>query len=101
MSEGICTSIVDYFSALPDPRILLKTRYKLVDIVTMALCAVIAGADDWVEIASYAKAKEAWFRGFLYLFLKKASSYHLTSPGYRMEITLGLRVGFLISIRSY
>jgi predicted transposase YbfD/YdcC len=67
MAENVCTSIIDHFSALPDPRILLKTRHKLVDIVAMALCAVVAGADDWVEIAAYAKAKAAWFKGFLKL----------------------------------
>jgi predicted transposase YbfD/YdcC len=67
MAEILCTSIIENFSDLPDPRILLKTRHKLVDIVTIALCAVIAGADDWVEISAYAKAKEAWFRGFLEL----------------------------------
>lgn len=67
MAENVCTSIIDHFSALPDPRILLKTRHKLVDIVAMTLCAVVAGADDWVEIAGYAKAKQAWFKGFLKL----------------------------------
>ncbi len=65
MPKNVCTSILEHFSTLPDPRILLKTRHRLVDIVTMALCAVIAGADDWVEIAAYAKAKEVWFKGFL------------------------------------
>jgi len=63
----LCTLIIDNFSELPDPRILLKTRHKLVNIVTMALCAVTTGADDWAEIAGYAKAKEDWFRGFLEL----------------------------------
>jgi predicted transposase YbfD/YdcC len=67
MAENICTSIIEHFSALPDPRILLKTCHKLVDIVAMALCAVVAGADDWVEIAAYARAREAWFREFLEL----------------------------------
>lgn len=65
MPENVCTSILEHFSTLPDPRILLKTRHRLVDIVTMALCAVIAGADDWVEIAAYAKAKEGWFKEVL------------------------------------
>jgi len=65
MAENVCTTIIDHFSELPDPRILLKTTHKLVDIVAMALCAVVAGADDWVEIATYAKAREAWFREFL------------------------------------
>lgn len=67
MTKNVCTSIIEHFSALPDPRTLLKTRHKLVDIVAMALCAVLAGADDWVEIAAYAKAKEAWFKSFLTL----------------------------------
>jgi predicted transposase YbfD/YdcC len=67
MSENVCTSIIDHFSALPDPRILLKTSHKLVDIVAMVLCAVVAGDDDWVEIAAYAKAKETCFKDFLEL----------------------------------
>lgn len=67
MPENVCTSIMENFSTLPDPRILLKTRHRLVDIVTMALCAVIAGADDWVEIAAYAKAKRDWFKEVLKL----------------------------------
>jgi predicted transposase YbfD/YdcC len=67
MATNVCTTIIEHFSTLPDPRILLKTRHKLVDIVAMALCAVIAGADDWVEIATYAKTKKAWFKGFLEL----------------------------------
>lgn len=67
MEQGTGISIRDQFSALADPRILLKTRHKLVDIVTITLCAVIAGADDWVEIAAYGKEKEEWFRTFLEL----------------------------------
>ena len=67
MTENVCTSIIEHFSELPDPRIVLKTRHRLVDIVTMGLCAVLAGADDWVEIAAYAKARESWFKGFLKL----------------------------------
>lgn len=67
MAENVCTSIIEHFSGLPDPRILLKTQHRLVDIVAMALCAALAGADDWVEIAAYAKARESWFKGFLKL----------------------------------
>ena len=44
-------SIIDYFTSFPDPRILLKTDHQLIDIVVIALCAVIGGADDWVEIS--------------------------------------------------
>jgi hypothetical protein len=34
-------------------------------IVAIALCAVICGADGWVEIAEFGKAKEAWFATIL------------------------------------
>jgi predicted transposase YbfD/YdcC len=67
MTENVCTSIIEHFSVLPDPRMLLKTRHKLVDIVAMALCAVVAGADDWVEIAAYARARQSWFKEFVKL----------------------------------
>lgn len=67
MATNVCPTIIERFSTLPDPRILLKTRHKLVDIVAMTLCAVIAGADDWVEIATYANTRKPWFKGFLEL----------------------------------
>jgi len=50
MAETVCASIIENFSVLPGPRILLKTRHKLVDIVTMALWAVIAGAHDFMRL---------------------------------------------------
>ncbi len=43
MAENVCISIIEHFSELPDPRIVLKTRHRLVDIVTMGLCAVLRG----------------------------------------------------------
>ncbi len=44
MAETGCAAIIEHFSQLPDPRILMKTRHHLVDIVAMALCVVIPGA---------------------------------------------------------
>lgn len=67
MEPSTGVSIKDHFSALPDPRILRKTRHKLVDVIVITLCAVIAGADDWVEIAAFGKEKEQWFKTFLEL----------------------------------
>jgi predicted transposase YbfD/YdcC len=67
MEKSVGTSIIEYFSLLQDPRILLKTSHKLIDIVVITICAVIAGADDWVEISDYGKAKEDWFKTFLEL----------------------------------
>jgi len=51
MAENVYSSIIEHFSELPDPRILLKTQHRLVEIVTIALCTALAGADDWAEIA--------------------------------------------------
>lgn len=56
-----------FFADLPDPRVERSKRHALLDIVTIALCAVICGADSWVEIAQFGQAKEAWLRSFLAL----------------------------------
>jgi len=56
--------IAEHFSTLSDPRIELKTRHKLIDIIAVTLCAVICGADKWIEIARFGRAKEQWFRTF-------------------------------------
>ncbi|MCD4672731.1 MAG: transposase family protein, partial [Anaerolineaceae bacterium] len=37
------------FEDLPDPRIEKKTAHKLIDIVIIAICAVISGAESWTE----------------------------------------------------
>jgi predicted transposase YbfD/YdcC len=67
MEEAIGISAIEHFSSLSDPRILLKTHHKLIDVVVITLCAVVAGADDWVEIADFGKEKEQWLKNFLEL----------------------------------
>jgi predicted transposase YbfD/YdcC len=57
----------EHFEDLPDPRIDRTKLHKLLDIVLIAICAVICGADDWVEVAMFGEAKEVWFRTFLEL----------------------------------
>lgn len=59
--------LTEHFGDLPDPRIDRTKRHKLIDIVVIAMCAVICGADDWVEVAMFGEAKESWFRSFLEL----------------------------------
>lgn len=58
-------TIVDYFGGLEDPRIERSKRHSLVNIITIAICAVICGADSWVHVALFGKSKEEWFRTFL------------------------------------
>ena len=64
MDKG--NSISDFFSDLTEPRDSNK-RHKLIDIITVALCAVICGADSFEEIEEFGHAKETWFRTFLEL----------------------------------
>lgn len=61
------TSVSRHFAALPDPRADRGQEHRLVDIVTIALCAVLCGADDWVAIETFGRAKEGWLRTFLAL----------------------------------
>jgi predicted transposase YbfD/YdcC len=58
-------SIRTHFADLKDPR-MERTRYhNLMDIVVIAICAVICGADGWLDIAAYGVAKAAWLKTFL------------------------------------
>lgn len=60
-------SILEHFSDLPDPRIERTKLHKLADILTIAICAVICGAEGWTDIELFGKSKESWFKTFLEL----------------------------------
>ena len=60
-------TISDYFGEIKDPRIERTKRHKLIDIVTITICAVISGADTFVEIEEYGNAKHKWLKQFLQL----------------------------------
>ena len=57
-------AIAEHFSELEDPRWHNK-RHKLLDIVVIAICAVICGADSWEDIELFGQSKEEWLKGFL------------------------------------
>ena len=59
------TLIEQHFSGLKDPRMERTKKHALFDIVTITICAVIGGADNWVEVAEFGQSKETWLRGFL------------------------------------
>jgi len=59
--------ILDHFSEIEDPRIERNKLHKLIDIITIAICAVICNADTWEDIEEFGKAKEGWFRKYLEL----------------------------------
>jgi predicted transposase YbfD/YdcC len=62
---GRVSSVEEHFAGLTDPRVERTREHRLVDIVTIALCAVICGADDWVAVETFGRAKETWLRTFL------------------------------------
>lgn len=53
-------SIPHHFSSIADPRIDRHKKHQLEDIFFITLCAVICGADNWVMIEEFGKAKEEW-----------------------------------------
>ncbi|WP_375471070.1 transposase family protein [uncultured Nostoc sp.] len=60
-------TIADHFAVIEDPRIDRSKRHKLIDIITIAVCVVICGADGWVAIETYGCAKYEWLQTFLEL----------------------------------
>jgi len=61
------STIVDHFAKIEDPRYQHSPPHQLLDIITIAICGVICGADDWVAIAEFGQAKQAWLKTFLRL----------------------------------
>lgn len=60
-------AVHDAFAELTDPRVDRTKDHLLLDIVTIALCAVICGADSWVGIEEFGLSKQAWLKTFLAL----------------------------------
>lgn len=61
------TRIADCFVDLVDPRVRRARRHDLLDIVTIAVCAVLGGADTFVDIAHWGHAKRDWLEDWLVL----------------------------------
>ncbi len=60
-------SVLQHFQTLPDPRVERTQHHSLMSIVTIAILAVLAGADGFVAIERYGKAKQSWLETFLEL----------------------------------
>ena len=67
-STNECVGTVGvHFGDLPLPMVDRTKRHELMDIVAIALCAVICGADNWVDIEVFGNSKRQWFARFLNL----------------------------------
>ena len=60
-------SIFDHFASLSDPRVNRGQNHSLYEMVVIALTAAICGANGWVDVERFGKAKIDWFKKFLTL----------------------------------
>lgn len=68
----------DYFTNLTDPRQPGKIKHKLLEMVIMTICAVIAGCDVWEDIVDFCRVKEQWFKESLQMELANGIPSHDT-----------------------
>jgi len=64
MSKQKSVRIADHFAELTDPR-RREVIYPLINVVVIAICAVVCGADDFVAIAKFGRTKHEWLARFL------------------------------------
>jgi predicted transposase YbfD/YdcC len=74
MEADKAAAMVEVFEGLEDWRNAQQTRHRLSELLTVAVCAVLSGADDFEEISQWGRAKLEWLRGFLKL------DYGVASP---------------------
>ncbi len=67
-------SMVEVFEGLEDWRNAQQTRHVLSELLTVAVCAVLSGADDFEEVSQWGRERLDWLRGFLTL------DYGVASP---------------------
>jgi predicted transposase YbfD/YdcC len=60
-------SLEDCFGDIPDPRVVGRCDHLLGDIILVAVCAVLCGAESWSEIEEFGKSKEGWLKQYLAL----------------------------------
>lgn len=67
MSEQALASIETCFGDIYDPRVEGRCDYPLLEVITIAICAILAGAQGWTDMETFGKSKEAWLKQFLKL----------------------------------
>lgn len=59
--------LFSHFLTITDPRSEVNKAHKLIDIIMLAICAVLAGAESFVDMEDFGNTKEDWFKTFLEL----------------------------------
>jgi len=67
MDDGARISLSAYFGDMPDPRVTGRCDHKLIDIILVAICAVLSGAETWDEVALFGEERAGWLKQFLEL----------------------------------
>ena len=60
-------SISSVFADIDDPRVVARSSHLLIDVLTIAVCAILCGAEGWADMELFGKSKEEWLRTFLKL----------------------------------
>src|ERR671916_2046379 len=66
-ASGMIEGLAACFAGLADPRATRRCDHRLIDILVIAVCAVIACAESWEDIELYGRSKQAWLKSFLAL----------------------------------
>lgn len=67
MESNPVKNLQECFSTLTDPRKERARRHELLDILILAVCAIICDCNSWVDIAEFCRVRLDWFRSFLHL----------------------------------
>src|SRR5262245_63458683 len=67
MASPVNASIVEHFQTLADPRIDRTKKHLLLDILVIALCALLTGGEGFQDMELFGKSKQAWLQTFLTL----------------------------------
>ncbi|MDD2990694.1 MAG: ISAs1 family transposase [Zoogloea sp.] len=67
MKTGTVMPLTQVFVSISDPRSKRHTQHDLAELLSVMVCAVLSGADDFVAVHLWAKAKLDWLRGFMKL----------------------------------
>lgn len=65
--NDVATSLEACFGSIADPRVVGRCDHQLLDIIIIAVCAVITGAESWVEVETFGQLKHEWLKTFLEL----------------------------------
>ena len=67
MQNNAINPLKDQLLQLADPRLQRGRKHELIDVLMIAVTALLCGAEDFTHMAQFGKAKESWLRTFLTL----------------------------------